>query len=398
MRFEPLLFVCVLGCGEGLPFLDGDAGADVDAGPFVPGPHGALPQATNAGGTGGVLTAPTMVPIFFANDALQAGIESLLSQLPTSTYWSTLETEYGVGPLTVTPSIVLTDAPPSNASDVDVVSFIVSKIGSDPKWPAPTPDTIYFIYYPSSTTLTYAPSATSCTDFVGYHYYGQTSGTKFAFAVAARCPSTQISPIDDATQTTTHELVEATTDPFILSYVTTDTPHAVWTLFPGGEIGDLCELETLSYQPLVGSSVVARFWSNSAAAAGHDPCAPAIAQPYFNAVPVLLDQIPIDLSTGTFITDGVVVPTGTSKTIDVQLYSDAPVGDWTVEADDGANFAYIGAGELNFVWNQTTGNNGDTLQLTITRLKDGPFGGTEFVIRSFESASVWHEYFARAGN
>ena len=374
-------------------------GRDVDAGPFVTGPHGAFPQIINASGTGGVLDAPTMVPIFFANDGLQAGVENLLAQLPTSSYWSALETEYGVGPLTVAPSIVLSDAPPQTASDIDVITFIASKIGTDPAWPTPTPNTIYFIYYPASTTLTYAPSATSCVDFDGYHFYGQTSpNTKFVFAVAARCNFPNITPIDDLTQTTTHELVEASTDPLLLTYSLMDSPHAAWSVFPGAEVGDLCELEELSYQRLVGTSLVARFWSNSAAAAGHDPCAPAISLPYFNSIPVLPDQIGIKLPGGTFLTDGVVVPVGTSATIDVQLFSDAPTGDWFVEADDAANFAQVSPGELAFTWDTTTGNNGDTLHLTITRTKNGSFGNTEFVIRSFASSTIWHEYLGLAGN
>jgi len=401
MRFEILALAVLLGCGEGLPFLDGgDAAVDVDAGPFVTGPHPALPQATNATGTGQVLKAPTMVPIFYANDGLESDIESFLAQLPTSSYWSDLETEYGVGPLTVAQSVVLSETPPQTASETDIIAFIASKIGTDPSWPAPTEDTMYFMYYPASTTLTFSQGgATSCVDFAGYHYYGQNSSTsKFVFAVVARCNNSQIAPIDDATQTTSHELVEATTDPFLLTYAITDPAHMVWSLFPGGEIGDMCELELLSYQRLVGNSLVARFWSNSSAAAGHDPCAPSINRPYFGAIPVLPDQVALVLGSQTFFTDGVAVPVGTSKTVDVQLFSDAPTGDWTVEADDAVGFSGVSPHELDLVWNKTTGNNGDTLQLTITRAKDGPYGGSPFIIHSYQSAGVWHEYIAFAGN
>jgi len=172
----------------------------------------------------------------------------------------------------------------------------------------------------------------------------------------------------------------------------------VWSRFPGAEIGDLCEVESLSFQRLIGFDLLSRFWSNSAAAAGHDPCAPPITFPYFNSVPVLPDQIPVTIYSGQVITNGVAVPLGTSKTIDVQLYSDAPTGDWNVEADDAANFASVNAGELQFSWNKTTGNNGDTLQLTITRVKNGAQGGTEIVIRSYQSAAIWHAYYAWAGN
>ena len=403
-----LLLVFLVGCGEGLPFLgnddggaDADAGADVvDAAPFVPGPHGPLPQEINASGAdggAGVVSSMNVVPIFFANDALENGIEGLYAQLPSSAYWSALEAEYGVGALTVAKSIVLTESPPSSATQVDVTSFIASKLGTDPAWPAPTPNTLYFIYYPTTTTLSYA-TFTVCTDFLGYHSYGQKGASKFLFAVQGRCTNGQISQLDDATQNTTHELVEAATDPFLVSYVTQDDAHAVWTLFPGTEIGDLCELEALSYQRMVGLDMVARFWSNSSAAAGHDPCAPAITLPYFNAVPVLPDQVDVTTFTTPILTSGVAIPVGTNKTIDVQLYSDAPVSDWTVEADDGANFAAKPAGELQFLWNKTHGNNGDTLQLTIYRVKNGANGGTEFAIRSYQSTAIWHGYFAWASN
>ena len=76
----------------------------------------------------------------------------------------------------------------------------------------------------------------------------------------------------------------------------------------------------------------------------------------------------------------------------MQLFSDGPMADWTHEADD------TGYGELAFTWDVPSGNNGDTRKLTITRVKDGAIGGTEFVIRSFASAASWHEYFGVAGN
>ncbi|HEY2365542.1 MAG TPA: hypothetical protein VGH87_04110, partial [Polyangiaceae bacterium] len=108
--------VFALGCGEGLPFLGGDddASADVavdvvDAAPFETGPHGPLPQQVNLESDGGVVTAMDVVPIFFANDSLQSGVVSLLTQLPASAYWTALEKEYGVGPLTVAKTIVLSD-------------------------------------------------------------------------------------------------------------------------------------------------------------------------------------------------------------------------------------------------------------------------------------------------
>ena len=345
-----------------------------------------------------MLVAPKVVPIFFANDALEGLVEDLLAKLPASPYWAALEAEYGVGPLTVSPSIVLSDAPPQSATQDDVAAFIASKLASDPSWPAPTPQTIYFVYYPITTALTLG-SSIGCADFLGYHYYGQTTTSQpFVFAVQGRCAKGTFNQTDDATQNTTHELVEAATDPLLGSYLGQDAPHAVWSRFPGAEIGDLCEFESLSFQRMIGFDLVSRFWSNSAAAAGHDPCAPSIPLSYFNSVPVLPDQIPITIFSGTVVTNGVAVPLGTSKTIDVQLFSDAPTGDWNVEADDATNYVSANAGELALSWNKTSGNNGDTLQLTITRVKNGASGGTELVIHSWQSQAIWHAYFAWVGN
>ena len=399
MRWVVLVFV--LGCSGGLPALPGDGDASLDAGtsdePFAPAAHAAFPRDI-VYADGGVL-APHVVPVFFANDTLQSGVEGLLAELPSSSYWQALEAEYGVGALSVGASIVLTDSPPANASSDQVAAFIASKLDSDPSWPAPTPDTIYFVYYPSSTTLLLGPLV-SCVGFLGYHSYGQTSSNvTFVFAVQARCTADQtLSELDEATQNTTHEIVEAATDPLLTTYGEVDPAHAVWGLYPGEELGDLCELESLSYQRLVGTNLVARFWSNAAASAGHDPCAPALSLPYFNSVPVLPDEIPVDFGYGLAPTKGVVVPLGQSKTIDVQLFSDAPTTAWLVEADDSSSWTAGASPELTFAWDKTAGNNGDTLELTITRVAKGALGGTEFVVYSFVTQTTWHEYFGFAGN
>ena len=403
MRFVSFLAALTLfGCSDGSPN-EGDAAADappdvVDAAPFAPAAHGAFPQEVNLESDGGVVTAMTVVPIFFANDGLQSGIEGLYAELPSSPYWSALEKEYGVGPLTVAPSIVLSDAPPASATSLQTEQFINGKLASDKSWPAPTEGTLYFIYYPSTTTLSFS-TETSCTNFLGYHSYGQTpSASRYLFAVQARCSGGALSLVDDATQNTTHELVEAATDPFLVSYATQDSAHLAWSLYPGFEIGDLCELETLTYARMVGKNMIARFWSNSSAAAGHDPCAPSIGSPYFNSVPVLTDPITVTINGQTMATTGATIATGTTRTIDVQLFSDAPTSAWTLLATDALDTTGTSPGELQFVWDKASGNNGDTRKLTIRRAKDGANGGSEFMIYSVQSQAVWHAYFGWIGN
>jgi hypothetical protein len=112
---------------------------------------------------------------------------------------------------------------------------------------------------------------------------------------------------------------------------------------------------------------VQRTWSNKAALAGHDPCVPAPAgRAYFNTSPVLAD--PISLGGGSLTTRGVIVPGGQSKTIELDLFSDAATsGPWAVSAIDW-NTLTGGSPQLGFALDRTSGSNGDKLHLTITSL------------------------------
>jgi len=68
---------------------------------------------------------------------------------------------------------------------------------------------------------------------------------------------------------------------------------------------------------------------------------------------------------------------------------------WTVKAIDGA-LLQGGTAELSFAWDKTTGNNGDTLHLSITRTHAG-MGGSEFLISSRPngvSDSIWFGFVA----
>src|SRR5262245_56356649 len=89
-----------------------DGGPDA-ASQFVEAPHGNAPQLTSLGGS--VLATPKVRAIFFANDsAMQATVDDFLHQLAASPYWTTTGMEYGVGPLTVAPTIVATGTVPTS--------------------------------------------------------------------------------------------------------------------------------------------------------------------------------------------------------------------------------------------------------------------------------------------
>ena len=79
-----------------------------------------------------------------------------------------------------------------------------------------------------------------------------------------------------------------------------------------------------------------RTWSNKAAPAGHDPCVPALpGEVYFNAAPVLNDNITVDVIGQTSRCKGVKIAVGETKTIEIDLFSDAATGGpWTVAVQD----------------------------------------------------------------
>ena len=366
-----------------------DAGADAsDAGPL---PRPAPPQVQNQHGP--VQAAPKVVPIFFANDALQSQVEDFLQQLAASTYWSGATSEYGVGPLSVASSIVVSDSPPATIDTAGIESWLAGYLdGTHAGWPiAGDPNDVFAIFYPSPTTVADPQFGTSCSDFNGFHFQGLAS-TSLVYAVFPRCPSAgTLTGLDAVTATVSHELVEAATDPFLQTapaWSFTDVDHLIWNYVPGAEIADMCDLEPQSFQRLVGPYMVQRTWSNASALAGHDPCVPVLPGPYFNAAPVLTAKQNITFQGEVTTTNGIPIALGETKTIDVRLFSDAPTSDWSVDALDTTN-----PPGLTFAWDKQTGNDGDTLHLSITRTAAA---GSEIVLesRSGATTNLWFGFVA----
>jgi hypothetical protein len=370
-----------------------DAGSDApdhpDAG--YPGPHPAAPQVQNHQGP--VSTTPAVIPIFFAADANQASFEDFLQQLASSTYWTQTTSEYGVGALAVGDSIVVPDAPPATIDTAGIESWLAGYLdGTHADWPAPSPDEIFTIFYPASVTIDDSLFGTSCKDFNGFHYQG-IKNTKIVYAIIPRCPTAgALSGFDALSATLSHELVEAATDPLIETnpaWAFPDVDHLIWSFIPGAEVADMCTQEPQSFQRLVGSYMVQRSWSNASALAAHDPCVPALPQPYFSAAPVFAGHVNITFQDQIVVTSGVQLAVGQTKTVPVQLFSDAPTNDWSVQAFDTGPTP-----GLTFAWDAQTGNNGDTLHLTLTRTTPD---ASEFAI-SAQSGSTTNLWFGFVAN
>lgn len=222
------------------------------------------------------------------------------------------------------------------------------------------------------------------------------TGASFTYAVIPRCATfNSLTGLDSVTAALSHELVETATDPFTRTrrafrYV--DSDHLAWAIGVardpfGAEVADMCHSESTDRfsQRLLGSYIVERSWSNLAAGMNQDPCVPAGTGPYFGAAPDFQELEVISNDGGTpnsLLTTGVRVPVGQSKTVTLRLFSTAPMDDWYVSIRE--RLASAGAPTtLRTSLDKNHGHNGDIINLTITRVANGPtFDGTLLLVVS----------------
>ncbi len=386
---------------------NGDAGAptadggpvELDAAPSLPFPAFTPPNPPRVvTSNGAVLKSPRFVPVFFASgDAKQnMAVTDFLKKVGGTNYWAAAVTEYGVGPGVSTDPVQLlaADNPAASITDDQIQGWLSAKLNAnDPAFPKPDENTVYAIFYPASTDIDLQGS-TSCQAFGGYHNNitldGAHQGLDVAYAVMPDCGQFgKQTGLDALTGTTSHELIEAATDPYPQSspaYSQVDDGHFYWeTFLGGGENGDMCAQFSSSFTKFAELPyTVQRGWSNKAVKAGHDPCVPT--QPgsvYFNSYPILNDNVPYSFGgPQTVNVKGVKIPNGQSATVELDLYSDAPTsGPWTVNAIDLA--AQRGqAPQLKFAFDKTQGQNGDRINMTITVVAASTRNRETFIVSS----------------
>jgi hypothetical protein len=383
-----------------------DAPGDASTPAPYPATHPSPPQVISLGGP---VIAPYIVPITYPGDPFVAQIEAFTAGLGATTFWSTVTSEYGVGPATSAPPVHIQTAAPATIDDSAIQQFIQSNVGTT--LPAAKPGIIYAFFYPASTTVTWNGAA-SCAQNEGYHWdLALSGGTNVSYVVVPRCDSAVgapgVSGIDATTLVASHEYVEAATDPFPTlapAYGALDADHTIWGVMENVELGDLCTWATgVAIKPPGFDFTVQRIWSNASITAGHDPCVPALApaaSPYFNSVPELDDTVTITSYGRPTKTKGVYLLPGQSKTISLWLYSDAPtVGPWTVSAVDAPYYGIPATTHnLTFAFDKTQGQNGDRIQLTITvNGYDPQVGGAPFMITSTlgQQSNTWFGVVAR---
>lgn len=342
--------------------------------------------------------------LFFANDSQMSSLEHFLQAYVSSSEWAAIGAVYGFGPGTYAGAKVLNATASSLMSDTELQTLLSNQLNASGR-PLGIPDssTIYTFYIPRTTDLQDAGATqTDCAQGVeGYHnqYVDPTSGQTIVYAVILRCPMTpalnQAQELDYLTQVTSHEYMEACTDPDNVpaGYYYQPPADDVWhAVFGATEIGDMCELlSSATYKPADLGFMIQSVWSNKAAINGQNPCQPTASPLYFGAAAVVSDTV--RFTDPTFQTSntpmyssgtGVKIPVGQSKTIQLKLFSTvATTAPWTVSASD---LSASGSSYLNFSLDKTTGQNGDVLNLTITVIGQDPtYLAEPFTIRSVDA-------------
>jgi hypothetical protein len=275
----------------------------------------------------------------------------------------------------------------SQGKPSSVQDFITAQVAAG-KFPAPTVDTLYAIYFPDGVTIDLDGSS-SCQTFGAYHNTlslakptvgdaGAGANVITPYAIMPRCSPKEA----ETTVAASHEFIEAATDPNIgvndIAYYMNDQ---LWA-FAGGEVGDVCVDFTGQGADLYQESgyTVQRSWSNTAAKASHDPCVPAVVgEAYYNVAPKAGSE-EIKLTT-----------VGQSKTIVLDAFSDGPLSDWTVSAVDFAKFQG-GPGYLTFAFDKTTAHNGSHINLTVTLKAKPQAGYAQYAIVSKSSGKQTRDW------
>jgi hypothetical protein len=343
---------------------------------------------------GGKLTAAKIVTVTWATDSNASSLQDFDDRLGASQYWKTALAEYGIGTASSSPAdhvVVQTAAPnPWDAAAIDTWAQQQAAGAPTNGWPAPDAQTVYMVFVPPDVKVT-DKGQDACQSEGGYHVELQAganpNGVAYALAIQNCSVEGGTNVLQDSTSTAAHEIAEAATDPFpnnAPSLYGFDPDHLAWELWNEwqDEVADACEYFDEAYYT-EGSDLpylVQRLWSNASAKAGHDPCVPVPSGPYNNVTPLDLQSIDVNAvdangNVSPFTTKGWRIAPGQSAKVKVGLYSDTPMAPWTVEIIDSDGVGQKPPGVLTVSPSTFTGQNGDTVELTIT-VETAPTQGT----------------------
>ena len=264
------------GCGDGQHAMS-PAPPDMARGPTDHPPLWRLVK-----GTGAVQSAPEIwIVVWPGDEAIGAATVDFVDWMLHSDYWTQSLGEYGVGAGVAKGLVVMPTAAPALLADSELQTLTGGLVSSGQI--TANGNTQVAFLPPTGTTVT-AGGSGSCTVFLGYHSHSGGS-TAVAYSVTARCEGAAGDPMDQISDTLSHEAAETATDPAPRSGYIDSSPGEQ-------EVGDLCEFGLdlpIDVPPDATHPAARRYWlqrlySDTRAADGTmDPCQPvAWEHPYWN--------------------------------------------------------------------------------------------------------------------
>jgi hypothetical protein len=374
---------------------------DVDQDPSVyPAVHHPLPLLAYSGGP--LVTSPKVVTVTFVGDPLRDELRQFDDAIVASDWWKTVAHGFGIDPGGSGGYADLPDTVSGKTFDnkADIQPWIQDQV-TQSALPRPDASTIYAIYYPASTKIKLDANM-SCADFFGYHDSAEVrvggQVLQVPYAVLPHCSvGTPQEDKDNLTVSTSHELIEAVTDPAPNSgggwYMSSND---AWSGPQGGETADLCESRAVMN---VGPWAVTTAWANDAAQASRDPCQPSPPNEIYFGAAVDTEIAPVTTPDGTHQSDGfVVVKRGESRDVDVVVFSEAPlpsdvqlfVGRGSTNPDPTKLAPMIPGVQATL--SRTKAHNGQGSTLTIKAANNATLGDHVFIVRAVLSPNQYHSW------
>jgi hypothetical protein len=229
-------------------------------------------------------------------DATTTDIDGFTASLANSIYFTSASESYGVGAASFTGSneaSILCPTPiVAGITDFFAISAWMQCMtapspipftGTVSGIPAPDGNTVYAVYLPSVTQINDAVIS-SCGDFDAYHFFGKTGVWELVFTplptplLVPQNFAYTVVPMDCAAQVSTkldiplleavsdlvsHELIEASTDPIILTgWIENSLAGFNEDILMDGEAADICEVKDAPAVQLTNGPLVSAYWSN----------------------------------------------------------------------------------------------------------------------------------------
>jgi len=336
-----------------------------------------LPVITSHVAKPQVIAHPIVIPVFFPGTPDQSATAGYLQSLVQSNNWGTLA-QYGVTTATIGTPIVASSNPPATVTTTDIDNFVGANAAA---WtPSPTGSEIYVLFYPTSTT------SIANNPGVGYHTVRWLNPANFNSAVEyAVIPYKSLQA--DA-YLIYHEIAETATDPNIQGYYWPNIDSTAWLSMYDGymELADACTATDFFPESDLGQAEHAIF-SDANVLAGQSPCSipssAANSLQMFGGFPVLTAtqaSQKSSLNPNAQNIDHVVhIAPGASVTIPVKLFSYGPLPAAINVQILQLNLASDKSNAATFTLDKSTGNNGDTINLTITAPSTALSGSTPYI-------------------